>query len=133
MFDFIKEAGIERDTSRLYILRDGSPERCDSATDWARFMDRCQPIAVDEIGSFEVATCFTGEDLRDDGDDGAPVLWQTSTEPPIDGARRVYRSREDAIKGHAEAVKAAADALKIKPVSRQMCAPERIRRKGYEK
>ena len=95
--------------SDKYILNEaGEPERCNNLLRWAMWMetaDQARCVAVDEVGeSIRVSTVFLGLD-HNFGFGGAPILYETMVfGGPLDGEQERYATREEALRGHAEAL-----------------------------
>lgn len=94
--------------SDRYILDDdGSPVPCDSLTGWAMWFEANgdkRRVAFDRIGDIEISTVFLGFDHSFGG--ASPLLFETMIfHGDHDEYCERYTFREDALKGHARAVK----------------------------
>jgi len=88
-----------------YILDDnGNPVPEPDTIRWAKwFENNGRHIGCDNIGDIRISTVFLGIDHS--FDDGPPVLWETMIfGGKHDQYQERYRSREDAIAGHARSV-----------------------------
>lgn len=113
MFDFLPND----DRSRFVLDAEGVPEPCEDRALWGKWAeDTDRRIAHSKIGSFEIVTLFVGIDLRDEGDEGDPILWVTETKIPLEIPCDRYRSRADAMAGHEAACEAACKALNVTSV-----------------
>jgi len=92
-----------------YILdQSGTPQVCDDIFQWGRWMegsDDMRKLKCDHpIPGVRVSTVFLGLDYSF-GASGPPVLWETMVfGGEHDGYQMRYKSREDALRGHAGAV-----------------------------
>lgn len=92
-----------------YILNEqGEPVPCPDVLEWgAWFGDNDnRRLKRDEVGNVLVSTVFLGLD-HSHGMDGPPVLWETMIfgSPAHNDYQERYCTREEALAGHAEALK----------------------------
>ena len=101
-------SGEETPHPLMYVLDEsGEPVPARDLMTWGAWMERrgIRTIARTRIGPVTVSTIFTGIDQRLLGD-GPPLLFETMIfEGGRDGAIWRYVTREEAIAGHAAAVK----------------------------
>lgn len=97
-----------------YILdENGNPVEATSLEEWARFFDNrdARRLAYTKVSDdVNVSTVFLGIDHAFGG--GPPVLWETMIfGGPHDEYQDRYTTREDALRGHEEAVALARSGL----------------------
>jgi len=89
-----------------YILNDaGEPEACPDLITWARWYERAERrIASNYVGDVLVSTVFLGLD-HSFGVERGPILFETMIfGGPEDGYQERYRTKDEAIVGHAHAL-----------------------------
>ena len=91
-----------------YILKNGEPHQTTDIMVWGQWMEHAnRKLALDVIDDVRISTVFLGLD-HSFGREGPPMLWETMTFAPLihelDGKQARYRSREAALKGHADMV-----------------------------
>jgi hypothetical protein len=92
-------------TERYILNEKGEHVLCPDLFEWARFIEDigARRLAFDKIGDVRISTVFLGIDHAFGF--GPPVLWETIIfRGPAAGASQRYRSREEALAGHAEMV-----------------------------
>jgi hypothetical protein len=98
----------------LYILDDdGEPVPCNDARQWSTWLSvpGRRVVSQETVAGFQVSTVFLGVDHAFHG--GPPVLWETMIfvsgpgrrKTAFDDYQRRYSSRQEALDGHAEAVR----------------------------
>jgi hypothetical protein len=101
-----------------YILdANGEPVPCPDPMTWIRWMEDAGAVvlAKDVVGPLEVSTVFLGLD-HSHAHAGPPVLWETMIFGADEGhdlhdAQWRYRSRAEALAGHARALELARAAV----------------------
>ena len=91
--------------SHLYILDEqGKPVQETDILRWAEWMEQTERhVAEDYIGSIRISTVFLGLDHSFIG--GTPVLYETMIfGAQYDGYQRRYHTRDEALRGHSEAL-----------------------------
>lgn len=89
-----------------YILNDaGEPVPEPDLYAWGKWYDEHdRHVGADQFGPVRVSTVFLGLDHKFSIDAGPPVLWETMIfGGPHDQYQERYRSRTDALSGHARA------------------------------
>jgi len=94
----------DTDTNRYVLDEQGIPRQELDLMAWAKWFESFdRHIAKDEIKDVLVSTVFLGLDYSFNG--GDPVLWETMIFGGAhDETQLRYTSREEAMKGHREAV-----------------------------
>ena len=88
-----------------YILDENNePQVCDNIKKWGEwFRDNDRTIAKDDIGNVQISTVFLGFDHR--FGPGDPILYETMIfGGEHDQYQDRYCTREEALKGHQEAI-----------------------------
>lgn len=102
-----------------YILNErGDPEPCEDLLEWAAWFETsmsARTVARDQVGPWFVSTVFLGLDFSwrpmEDPLTYQPVLWESAVfEAEEMSAMLRYTSREAAIEGHQEFVRACQEA-----------------------
>ncbi len=95
--------------SDKYVLDDsGNPVPCDDIFTWGRWFEdpTKRRVAMTETGDVRVSTVFLGLNHR--FSDGPPLIYETMIfGGPHDSYQQRYSTKEEALEGHAEAVKLA--------------------------
>ena len=93
-----------------YILdkETGEARIAETREEWGEFMERpdSRRLASDKFDGLHVSTVFLGIDYF--GGKESPILWETmifgSEKRELSGFQERYRTREEALEGHARAV-----------------------------
>ena len=87
--------------AKKYIIDEGEVVPMDDLVIWAKWYEEADRlVAKTRVGPFQVVTFFTALDYRPDGQDGAPLLWETTVMPALEGAGSRYTTAEGARIGH---------------------------------